>query len=65
MNHPFYLLERITLASQTQNESQTNIEIRCFAMCDIVKTLQGLGMLNVSVVLWVQGSVISRVRWFR
>ena len=26
----------------------------------IVKTLQGLGMLSVSVVLWVQGSVVEK-----
>ena len=29
------------------------------------KTLQGLGMLNMSVVLWVQGFSDSMVLWFR
>ena len=32
---------------------------------EAVKTLQGLGMLDMSVVLRVQGSVSSVVRWFR
>ena len=29
------------------------------------KTLQGLGMLGVSIVLWMQGFSVSRVLWFR
>ena len=35
MNHPFYLLERITLASRNQSESRTNIEMTCFAVRDM------------------------------
>ena len=30
-----------------------------------VKTLQGLGMLDMSVVLWMQGFSDSMVLWFR
>ena len=31
----------------------------------IVRTLQGLGMLDVSMVLWVQGFSDTMVLWFR
>ena len=36
-----------------------------WALYDDVKTLQGLVMLSVSVVLWVQGFSGSMVQWFR
>ena len=32
---------------------------------EIVRTLQGLDMLSVSMVLWMQGFSVSMVQWFR
>ena len=38
---------------------------RCCEPSSVVKTLQGLGMLSVSVALWMQGFSDSVVQWFR
>ena len=59
-----YIIDKPADASQCQDSwmidrSANTGQSRC------VKTLQGLGMLDMSVVLWVQGSVSLMVRWFR
>ena len=50
------------MGSIGQPLSNGGIQAKVGKMSATVKTLQGLGMLDVSMVLWDKGSVVSMVQ---